>query len=100
MDVAPVGIDREADAEPVDRVEPRAPRGHIEILRDELAPRREPGPVEIRDGAVLRPDDAQAAELREHELGAREVCGVDDEAVRESYEVLEVARAHGRGARP
>src|SRR5207249_5919565 len=41
VDLAPVHVDGEADADTGDRVEERAPFGHVEESRDELAPRCE-----------------------------------------------------------
>src|SRR4030088_1885565 len=87
MDVAAVHVDGEAGAYPGDAVQERPPSGHVEELRDELAPVGEPGPVEVGDA------DAQAREardMRQRELGPCEARRSDDEAVGERHEIIEV----------
>src|SRR5713101_8428358 len=49
VNITAVHVDGEARTYPGDPIQERTPCGHVEELRDELAPMREPSPVEIGD---------------------------------------------------
>ena len=97
MDVAPIHVNGETRAYTRDLVEERAPGRHVEELRDELAPGGEPGPVEIRyrDAVAREPRDFGEGLVRSGEVG-----GVDDEAVGQRHEIVEMPRVAGRRSRP
>jgi hypothetical protein len=96
VDVAAIHVDAEADAHTHDLVEVRPPRRDVEERGDELAPRREPRPVEIRDAEVaIALGHREIRDERERAVGPREVGGVDDEPVCESEEVVEALRGPG-----
>jgi len=97
MDVSAIHVNGEARAYARDPVEERAPGRNIEELRDELAPVGEPGPVQIgdRDAVAREPRDFGEGLIR-----AGEVRGVDDEAVGERHEIVEMLRFPGRRSRP
>ncbi len=100
MDLAAVGVHREADAQPGDAVEERAPRRHVEELRGELAPRCDTCPVEVRQAVAAMSRAGDGVQPRERAVGAREVRRIHDQPVGELQQLGERRRVERRRLGP